>query len=383
MPDPVVASYCTTFLKPEMLHIYRQVTNLRRWRTFVVTHRHVNADQFPFDPIETLKAPRLNPLVRAWRKYVLKTPPLIYRGEYDVLAGVLEKRAASLLHVYFGHTGVHLLPFIHAWPKPVVVSFHGMDAQLRENDPAYGVKLRGVFDRSRLILARSQALAQRLESLGCPRAKLRLNPTGIPLDSFPFRVRTRPADGAWRVVQACRLIEKKGLQTSLRAFAQFAQIFPLARFVIAGEGSLQNTLEKHAAELGIADRVEFAGFVNQDALVDLYNQSHIFLHPSQTTENHDQEGIPNSMLEAMATGLPVVSTFHSGIPEAVVDGENGFLVPERDHEAVASLLTRLANEPALWETAGENASRIVRERFEISRQIAILEDCYTEAASAP
>jgi colanic acid/amylovoran biosynthesis glycosyltransferase len=188
-----------------------------------------------------------------------------------------------------------------------------------------------------------------------------------------------PANGAWRIVQACRLIEKKGLSVSLRAFALLLKTHPQARLTIAGEGPLRSRLTEEASSLGISGHVDFVGFLDQTALLDLYRRSHIFVHPSETTLSGDREGLPNSMLEAMATGLPVVSTHHSGIPEAVVHGASGYLAPEKDDNAVYEGLLKLTANSAHWHALSTEASRSVQEKFELSRQIAVLENCYTEA----
>ena len=221
MPKPVVASYCTTFLKPEMRHIYRQVTGLRRYDTVVLTRERICAEEFPWPDIEQIPRARKNFLKRFWLKYVRRLPPVYYRGELQVIIKLLQRRPVDLMHIYFGHTGVHLLPFIKEWKQPCVVSFHGMDIQPRPEQEGYDEQMRDLLGTIPLVLARSRSLMKRLEEMGCPAGKLRLNRTGIPLDDFPFVARRPPADGAWRLVQASRLIAKKGLKTSVRAFARF------------------------------------------------------------------------------------------------------------------------------------------------------------------
>lgn len=379
---PVVASYCNTFLKPEMLHIYRQITGLRRWKTFVVTKERLCEGRFPMaaGDVEIVPRVRSNFVRRFWLKYVRREPPIVYRGEYQALAGILERRHADLLHVYFGHTGVHLLPFLRRWPKPDVVSFHGMDVQTREHDPDYERRLRELLQTTTLVLARSFSLQDRLLRLGCPEKKLRINRTGIPLSQFPWQERVAPEGGAWHFVQACRLIEKKGLDDALHAFASFAREHPKARFTIAGEGPLLGDLERLRDELGLSRQVSFAGFLGGEELCRLYHSAHIFVHPSRLTADHNQEGIPNSMLEAMATGLPVLATRHGGIPEAVRDGLTGLLVAERDRFALHAGMMRLAKEDGLWLRMSRAASDDIRENFESASQIGKLEDIYFEAA---
>ncbi len=376
---PTVASYCTTFLKPEMLHIYRQVTGLKDFGTFVVTRERKCEEKFPFDDVELAPGVRSNFIRRFWLKHVKHEPPIVYRGEYGVLNRLLERRHADLMHVYFGHTGVHLLPFIQRWPKPVVVSFHGMDVQPREDSPGYIDRLRELLQTVPLVMGRSFSLMDRLIELGCPPEKFRLNRTGIPLANFPAIERARPADGAWHFVQACRLIEKKGLRVALEAFARFASFYPAARFTIAGEGPLLAELKAYTSELGLAEeKVTFTGFLDEAGLCALYHDAHVFLHPSHVTADQNQEGIPNSMLEAMATGLPVVATLHGGIPEAVEHGATGLLSPERDVDALHEHLVQLTIEVGRWEKMGAAAAAAMRENFEQGAQIRRLENVYRE-----
>src|SRR6187397_2093933 len=141
MGKRVVASYCSSFLKSEMLHIYRQVKALRGVHTFVVTKEVQNAERFPFDDIEVIPKRRTNLLVHGWLKFVERRPPIVYRGEYQTLDSLLERHGADLMHIYFGHTGVHLLPFIEEWDRPCVVSFHGMDIQPRPDQEGFDAQM--------------------------------------------------------------------------------------------------------------------------------------------------------------------------------------------------------------------------------------------------
>jgi colanic acid/amylovoran biosynthesis glycosyltransferase len=381
MSKRVVASYCTTFLKPEMLHIYRQVRSLHEYDTFVMTKALQNSERFPFRDVELIPKPKNNPLRHGWLKWIKQKPAIVYRGEYQMLSKLLDRRGADLMHIYFGHTGVHLLPFIERWHKPCVVPFHGADVAEKKDIRDYGPKLRELFNAVPLVLARSKSLAERLLTLGCPPERLRINRTGVPLHEFPFIRRDAPIDGRWRFMQACRLIPKKGVATSLCAFAIFQKEFPNAELIIAGKGPLQGHLEELAEELGIVRKVQFSGFLSQKELLDLYASSHAFLHPSETPPDQNQEGIPNSILEAMATGLPVVATRHGGIPEAVDEGRSGWMVEERDFEALAAAMKNLVRSPYAFREMGALASESVAANFEQREQIRQLESHYDEAIS--
>jgi colanic acid/amylovoran biosynthesis glycosyltransferase len=376
---PVVACYCATFLKPEMLHIYRQITSLKRVSPFVIAQKREEAARYPFDRIAVVGKPTTHFLRRFWFKQVRDAPWQISKGEVNQLIGILDEQKTELLHIYFGHIAVHLLPLIRAWSRPSVVSFHGADVLVDLEKPAYRAATQQMLDAVQLVLVRSESLGRALINLGCPAGKIRLQRTGIPIDEIPFRSRDWPEGGAWKFLQASRLIEKKGLRVSLRAFAKFASLHPGATFTIAGEGPLRSELGSLAAELGVAEKVFFPGFVSQTQLRELFYQSHIFLHPSERGGDGNQEGVPNSMLEAMASGLPVFATEHGGIPEAIENGRSGILVKEGNDEALAlALLERAANPEGLAVIA-RSGSEAVRQKFQQSAQTKTLEDYYLEA----
>jgi colanic acid/amylovoran biosynthesis glycosyltransferase len=376
---PVVASFCTYFLKAEMLHIYRQITSLQRVDTFVIAKFREHAELYPFRDLELLERPRTNLVRRGRLKYLSRVPALVYRGEFEVIRRVLLRRDPDLMHVYFGNTGVHLLPLLERWDRPCVVSFHGMDVQRRETERGYEANLRKLLRLVPLVLVRSRSIAERLIELDCDPQKIRLNRTGIPLHGFPYLIRNVPADGAWTIVQACRLVPKKGLATALRAFARFAKAFPKSRFLIAGDGPLRRELEELVRQLKLQGAAVFLGFLGQTELHRLYEEAHIFMHPSELPPDSNQEGVPNSMLEAMASGLPVVATRHGGIPEAVTDGVNGLLVSERDDEGLAVSLSKMVQDPARWKAMGASASQIVATDFGQPHQVECLEAAYFEA----
>jgi colanic acid/amylovoran biosynthesis glycosyltransferase len=379
-PKPVVASYCVTFLAPEMLHVYRQIRGLQQFQPVVLTEKWIHRDLFPFDPaqVEVIPRSRFRALRRIWSKQILRQPISISSGQAASIDRTLRQRNAAVLHVYFGHIGLYLLPLLRKRSIPTVVSFHGADAGVDQDRPQHRAAMRDLFRVADRLLVRSEALASELQKAGCPEAKIRLNRTGISMEDWPLHPREVPVHGAWRILQACRLIEKKGLDLSLRAFAAFHREHPAARFTIAGEGPLLPTLQALVRDLGLADAVEFRGFLKEADLRAEMQRTHIFLHPSRTGKDGNQEGVPNSMLEAMATGLPVIATQHGGIPEAVTHEESGLLVPENDVAALTAALLRLATDPALLQALGVQGRAAVSKTFSSVARIADLEAIYAE-----
>ncbi len=422
---PLVASLCGTFLKPEMQSVYRQITGLERYRTIVLTEKRLNADQFPFEPVvvlerppvvartrlgkllnlkEAKKRPRGNFIRRFYYKHLLKqwppperpkpfpamtasstvTPapmvvPKSQGNEPYNLVTLLREHQPALAHVYYGHKAAKYLAMLQRWGGPCIVSFHGLDVTEGIYKPGKGSTLTEVFDHCRLVLARSQSLLDRLTELGCPREKLRLNRASIPLTHIPRRLRCVPPDGKWVLLQACRLIAKKGLGSTLLAFREVVRAEPAARLILAGTGPMTEELKVMARELGLREHVHFAGWCSQEELFRLYDQAHLFLHPSETTVTGDQEGVPNSLLEAMASGLPAIGTLHGGIPEAVTHQVDGILVPERAPGQLAAAILEVLHGERRLEALSEQAPLSVEQKFGAAKQLRALEDCYAEA----
>jgi colanic acid/amylovoran biosynthesis glycosyltransferase len=359
-----------------MLHIYRQIAALERVRPIVIAQKRENADRFPFPNLYLVRKPRAHFLRRFWYRQLRDAPWQISKHEVAGLLGVLEQTEAQLLHIYFGHIAVHLLPLIRAWNRPSIVSFHGADVGVDLKKPAYLAATREMLASVRRALVRSESLRRALIELGCAPEKIELQRTGIPLREFSFRERVVPENGEWRLVQASRLIEKKGLRTTLRAFAKFRAAFPNAKLFIAGEGPQADELVVFARNLKIDDAVDFAGFLSQSDLRKLFYSSHLFLHPSETAVDGNQEGVPNSMLEAMASGLPVFATRHGGIPEAVKDNVNGVLVAEGDDESLGKALANIARTPGRIAAMGLAAAETVAGQFDQTAQTRRLEEFY-------
>ena len=401
---PLVVSLCGTFLKPEMQSVYRQVTGLKRHRTLVLTERRLHPDRFPFEPLVVMEKPppalrakrrkqrqRGNFIRRFYYKHLLKQwpppekpkppappPPPVYDDSYN-LVELLRLHQPRLVHVYYGHKAVKYLPMLKRWSGPFGVSFHGMDVMAsayKASDPA---TLQEVFREARLVLGRSTSLLDRLAELGCPPEKLRLNRTAIPIDPAASSVRRPPEEGRWVFLQACRLIAKKGIFTTLQSFREAVAVWPRAVLIFAGSGPLEGEARALAAQFGLQNNVEFAGWCSQARLATLYRQAHVFLHPSELTEAGDREGVPNTLLEAMATGLPPVATFHGGIPEAVTHGVDGWLVAERSPAELGQAILRITHDPQLLQTLSVQAAANVELKFGLERQLRTLEDYYQEA----
>jgi colanic acid/amylovoran biosynthesis glycosyltransferase len=202
-----------------------------------------------------------------------------------------------------------------------------------------------LFEHGDIFMPVSDYWRHRLIAHGCDPDRIIVHRMGIDPARFPFSSnRLAPGDPI-TVLTVGRLIEKKGIEFGLRAVARLAAHGIPLRYNIVGGGPLRSELEMLVMTLGIADRVSFHGACTHDDVVRHMQQSDVLLAPSVTDEQGEQEGIPVTIMEAMATGIPVVSSFHSGISELVEDGVSGLLLPERDVNGIATAMAMLITKP--------------------------------------
>ncbi len=368
---PRVAFFCATYLKPEMHHVHRQIAASTAFDPIVITQKLENADVFPFNRVHLVRRKWFRAWGRAVERYVTGHPWQVSGREGDAVLNLLREESVGALHVFFGNVAVHFLPLLRRLPIPFVVSFHGADVTGAIASDGYAGARAELFDRAAWVVCRSEALVERVAAMGCPREKLRVVRTVVPEVEFVERAET--VGGPIQLVQASRLIPKKGLATTLRAFARLET--PRAQLVIAGTGPMERELRALAAELGVAERVRFPGFLDQIQLKELFHAAHVFVHPSEAVAG-DTEGVPNAMLEAMASGLPVVATRHGGIPEVITDGENGLLCNEGDAEGLAGAIARLVEDERLYAKVAVAGFATVRDRYSKTALRRVLTEIY-------
>lgn len=271
----------------------------------------------------------------------------------------------DIIHGQFGCVARSYWNAKDFWGAKLVVSFRGHDysSMPRLFGPAM---YRELFDRADAILAVCRYAATRLEDLGCPPEKIITHFSGTNVRDFAFRERLPVAGRPIRLLSVARLEESKGLEYALRAVSRLTGEHQIdAHYSIVGGGSLRPQLESLAASLGLGDRVTFHGPQNRSRVSELMDQHDLFVLPSVTTHDGGQEGIPGTVREAMACGMPVISTQHAGIPELVEDGVSGYLVPERDVDRLARRLLELARQPESWSGMGRSGRRRVECDFNI------------------
>ncbi|MDE1895806.1 MAG: glycosyltransferase [Rhodospirillales bacterium] len=316
-------------------------------------------------------APQMRLLPAAWHLLSASPHPYLY-----MLAG----RRPDLIHAHFGPEGVYALPLAAQLNVPLVTTFHGFDATLGPlgllANPAWARYALGrgrLARQGSLFLAASNFLRQKLLALDFPPERVLTHYIGV--DTHAIAPRT-PAQEEPCILHVARLEEVKGTEYLIRAFALLAPQFPLARLVIIGDGKLRKALARLARETGFAERILFLGARPHAEVLGWMRRAAMLVLPSIKTSSGREEGLGMVMLEAAASGVPGIGCRVGGIAEGIAEGETGFLVPERDPEALSVAMGTLLANPTLRLRMGEAARRRMEQHFDLTRQTAALEDIY-------
>ena len=280
---------------------------------------------------------------------------------------LLEANSYDIVHCQFGTLGPIGLMFREAGflSGKLVTIFRGIDISryVKEaGEDAY----QELFVKGDFFLANCEFFRQRAVNLGCNLQKIVVHGSGIDCQKFNFKVRRSPKDNRIRIATIGRLVEKKGIEYAIQAVAWVSQLHPNIEFLIIGDGPLKTQLQQSIDRLGAGNFIKLLGWKQQQEIVAILDTCHLFVAPSVTAADGNQDAPVNTLKEAMAMGLPVVSTYHGGIPELVEDGTSGFLVPERDPEAIAEKLAALIEHPELWERFGRAGRARVEEKYDMN-----------------
>ncbi len=273
-------------------------------------------------------------------------------------------KSYDIIHCHFGPMGFvgYFLKKLGVTGK-VVVSFYGFDISRwvkSEGEAAYDL----LFENADLITSISEHVKGRLINLGCDPAKIEKVSMGVDLREFPFLERKLDEGGKVRVLTVARLVEKKGIEYSIKAVAKLVKLKCKIEYAIVGDGPLRVELESIISALGVDGQVKLLGWREASEVIELYGEAHLVVLSSITAQDGDEEGQGLVLQEAQAMGLPVIATRHNGIPEGVLDGVSAFLVPERDVDALAERLDYLIQHPELWPEMGRAGRRFVEENYD-------------------
>ena len=300
-----------------------------------------------------------------YHKYGIESFSLAYL--YISLFFLKKNKQLDIVYAPFGPSGILAtqLKTIGVLNAPIVTSFHGHDISALIDKKGEGF-YDYLFKKGDLFMPISAYWKKKLISLGCPTKKVIIHHMGVDIERFKFKTRTFTK--SLRLISVCRLVEKKGIKYALEALYEFKKNYPDIpfRYTIIGNGPLEKQLKNLTKKFSLRQNVDFKGWLNQTGVLKMLDKNDVFLAPSCKGKDGDMEGIPVSIMEAMAKGLIVISTKHSGIPELVIDKKSGLLVLERNSSEIAKSIKHLALNKKRWPYYSNNSRKVIENKFNIN-----------------
>jgi colanic acid/amylovoran biosynthesis glycosyltransferase len=299
------------------------------------------------------------------------------RHDPDLYLPILQEEKARLIHAHLGWEGARALCVARAAGLPLITSFYGRDASLLPRYPWWRARYKRLFAEAAAFFVEGPHLGETLAALGCPPQKIRVIHLGIDVSRISFAARTFPEKGRIEVLVSSSLRPKKGVPAAVEAFAAVARQFPRAHLRILGDGPERHRVLRRIHRHRLQDRVTLEGYVRYERHLAALGTAQLFLAPSRTAPSGDSEGgAPVALIEALAAGLPVISTRHADIPEVVEDGACGLLSPEFDDNALARNLQWMLEHPQEWPAMGCAGRARMEREFDATRQASIAEAVY-------
>jgi colanic acid/amylovoran biosynthesis glycosyltransferase len=298
----------------------------------------------------------------------------------------IQRHRPDIIMAHFGPDGCLVLPAARQAGVPLAVGFYGYDVTklIHTQGERWRRKYRFLFRYADVLIAISTHIADRLIELGADPRKVVKVHLGADMTRFTYRDPAATYDGGTvRCVHVGRLTPKKSPLRLLEAFARAARMLPALadgkpplHLTIVGDGELFAACHERIDELNLRRQVTMAGALRHERVSEILARSHLYTQHCVTTPDGDTEGLGLSFVEASASGLPVVSTIHNGIPEVVLHERTGLLGPEGDVDAMASHIAHLAQRPDLWTAMGRAGRDHVEQHFTldhaIDRQMSVL-----------
>jgi len=301
------------------------------------------------------------------------------RPLYKVIPLLEKPNHYDIIHCQFGLCGLQAMSLrkFGLLQGKLVVAFRGFDISEFIQQHGDGV-YHELFTAGDFFLTNCDYFRQRLLKLGCAEDKVIVHRSGLDCQRFIFNPAKVDYQPVIQIVTSGRLVEKKGIEYAIRAVAKVAKIQPRIEYKIIGDGPLKQALQQLIEDLNVSNTIQLLGWKDQQEIIEILKKSHIFIAPSVTAKSGDQDAPVNVLKEAMAIGLPVISTYHGGIPELIQDNISGFLVPERDADAIAEKISYLLNNPQIWVPITQAARLQVEENYDLHKLNDELVDIYQQ-----
>lgn len=353
--------------------MYGQVLELQRLGVdvHVACERTENLDQFQVGNIHALSDEQ------KWRQIWGRGLRILRLRRYvGNLVRVGQEINASIVHSHFGNAGWANLGALRRIGAKHVVTFYGLDVnKLPMQRPIWRSRYAELFESADLFLCEGSHMAQSLVNLGCPAAKAYVQHLGVDVDQIGFKPRRWQFGETLKVLIAASFREKKGIPYAIEALGMLRKHLAIEVTIIGdagsepGEQAEKSRILAALKQTGLDTHTRLLGYQSHAAMLRAAYAHHVFLHPSVTAKDGDTEGgSPVCITEMLATGMPVVSTWHCDIPEVVGTTHHAYLAKERDIAGFAAALTRLVEQPEAWEALARAGRRRIETEYHRVRQ---------------
>jgi colanic acid/amylovoran biosynthesis glycosyltransferase len=374
----LIAHSLHTYLFRTGSWIYSQLTHVKKFESLVIATRKQNLDVFPWEDAHFLS--ELSPFSRfIQREYAKRTDfyyPYFYR--------LLKKRQPALLQSHFGNRGYFDLKLKEKLHVPQVTTFYGHDASMMPQDLKWRSRYNQLFNRCELFLAEGMHMKKTLVELGCEESKVCVQRLGVDLEKIPFIPRRLERDRSIRILIASTFRDKKGITYGLEAFAKLIKTHDNVELTLIGDAGRSQREVEYKKEImwviknnNLNNKINYLGFLPYPEFIEESKKHDVFLAPSiKGSDGETEGGAPVTLVEMSAYGMPVVSTLHCDIPEVILDGRSGFLVPEKDVDSLTERLAFLITHPEKWEDIGRAGRKHIEQEYDAKKQAMKLEEIY-------
>ncbi len=291
----------------------------------------------------------------------------------DFLYDVFKKEQPDIVHGHFGLDSYRLIPLIKKFNVPFIVNFYGHDVIRLPQEFGWTTRYKRLKKHLDCAIAGSEDMNRNLDKLGFDNAKIQTIKLAVNIDDIRFEQREKATP---KIMMVGRLVEKKGFTYALKAVSMLREQMPDIKMNIFGDGELLDALKAEVKSLGIESHVHFKGFTDNTGIINQLYKHDMLIVPSVQAKDGDREGIPQTTVEGMATGIPAIASDHAGLPELVINEETGLQVPERDPTAIKEAIIRLVENPELVKKVSLNGRKIVEKEHNINTQVQKIEKLY-------
>lgn len=353
--------------------------------TFIQAHKnYIKADKLYYiygGSFENMIIENVGPIVNKRKRLAIKGLSKLMNASKKpdftkAVSNKLKSLKVDVALIEYGNHAEKLIEVLKTADIPFVVHFHGYEISVRNTILANN-NYKKLFESASYVVGVSKLMCKNLQDLGCPQKKIIY--TACPAN--PSFENIQPDFENKQALAIGRFVDKKSPYYTILAFKKVIKYHPDAKLIMVGHGILHNTCKNLIKHYGLSDNIQLVGVKTPDQIKRLMQESYCFIQHSITTENGNQEGTPVAIMEAALAGLPIISTFHAGIPDVIEHEKTGLLSAEHDVEAMAEHIIRVFNNLIFAKSIGDSAKRIHRKKYSMDNHIKTIQDLLKKTVS--